>query len=369
MISRLAWWRSGYARLAALAATAGLVAYIVADLVPFADPVPAAITAVISVRVAFHQAAKETSFQVLGALFGATFALALVQLIGSGPIVIFLLVIASFTIARLMKIAAKSEMPFIAANISVTSIIVVGAHFDTEGAIERFAGVVIGSIAALIASYAASPTRDTVRLIEDSASLQRDLSHLLADVAEGLRTKPDAGVARAWREQATELRNRSLGLEATFEELRTHRSWSPRIDAEELQALEATVDANRVMSVRVLSITADLTDAMGAKGAGLPDAALSPLADLISLAADNMAADDPTTSIGVTAASEAVRVADQTAQIALIGGIVSHVNRITRVSAEAAESAHDDTDDAHALEDGPDAEHPDEPEQDRGTPA
>ena len=156
-------------------------------------------------------------------------------------------------------------------------------------------------------------------------------------MAEGLRTSPDAAIARAWREQATELRNRSLGLEATFEELRSHRGWSPRIDAEELEALRATVDANRVMSVRVLSIAADLTDAMGARGSGLPEAALTPLADLISMAAQNMASDDPTTSIGVTAASEAVRVSDQTAQIALIGGIVSHVNRITRVSAEASE--------------------------------
>lgn len=348
LTARIAWWRSGYARLAVLAATAALVAYLAASALPFADPVPAAITAAISVRIAFHQAAKETAFQVLGALFGATFALLLVQAVGSGAVVIFVLVLASFVIARLLRIAARSEMPFIAANIAVTSIIVVGAHFDTEGALERFGGVVIGAVAALVASLVASPTRDTVRLIADSAALQRDLAALLAEVAEGLRTSPDAAEARTWREQATELRNRSLGLEATFEELRSHRGWSPRIDADELEALSATVDANRVMSVRVLSIAADLTDAMGSRGTGLPEAALNPLADLISMAADNMASDDPTTSIGVTAASEAVRVSDQTAQIALIGGIVSHVNRIARVSAEAADAA-----DAAVDDDGP----------------
>ena len=55
------------------------------------------------------------------------------------------------------------------------------------------------------------------------------------------------------------------------------------------------------------------------------------------MAADNIAAEDPTTSIGATAAHEAVRQADATAQIALIGGIVSHVNRINRATAEGAE--------------------------------
>ena len=50
------------------------------------------------------------------------------------------------------------------------------------------------------------------------------------------------------------------------------------------------------------------------------------------MAADNMATDDPTESIGVTAAHQAVRGADMTAQIALIGGIVSHVNQINRAS-------------------------------------
>ena len=63
---------------------------------------------------------------------------------------------------------------------------------------------------------------------------------------------------------------------------------------------------------------------------------LSPLADLIALAAENMAAEDPATSVGATKAHEAVRNADQTSQIALIGGIVSHVNRINRATTEGS---------------------------------
>lgn len=346
------WWRSGYVRLAVLASLAALVAYVVAEHVPFADPIPAAITAVISVRVAFHQAAKETAFQVLGALLGAAIALALIHVVDNGAILIVLLVLASFAIARLVRVAARQEMPFVAANIAVTSIIVLGVNFSTEGALERFSGVFIGAVCALVASFAASPTRDTVLLIERSGVLQRDLSALLADVADGLRSRPTPDQTRQWRNDATELRNRSLGLEASFEELRSNRGWSPRIDAEELETLRITVEANRVMSVRVLSIAADITNSMQEGRTSLPDAALTPLADLIAMAADNMAADDPTTSIGVTAMSEAVRMAEETAQIALIGGIVQNVSRINQVSAQAAQEASGDQ--AEEPDDGQD---------------
>jgi len=87
------------------------------------------------------------------------------------------------------------------------------------------------------------------------------------------------------------------------------------------------------MSARVLNIANDLrTATRSSSTTQIPAAALSPLADLIEMAADNMATDDPTESIGVTAAHQAVRGADMTAQIALIGGIVSHVNQINRAS-------------------------------------
>ena len=334
------WWRSSYTRLAVLASLAAVVAFIVAEKVPFADPIPAAITAVISVRVAFHQAAKETAFQILGALLGAAVALALIHVVTSGAVLIVLLVLFAFGIARLIRVAARQEMPFVAANIAVTSIIVLGVNFSTEGALQRFSGVFIGAVCALIASFAASPTRDTVMLIQQSAALQSDLSTLLADVADGLRATFDRTNTRAWRDEAAELRNRSLGLESKFEELFSHQGWSPRIDAEELNTLRITVEANRAMSMRVLSIAADITHSMQDGTTSLPQAALNPLADLIAMAADNMAAEDPATSVGATAMSEAVRMADETAQIALIGGIVQNLSRINQASAQAAEDVH-----------------------------
>jgi uncharacterized membrane protein YccC len=334
--------RNPYARLALLTAIATVAAYMIAEFIPFADPIPAAITAAVATRATFHHAAKETVFQILGALIGAAIALAIVSVIGTGPVVIFLLVLLCFVLAKFLRLASADESPFVAAGMAVTVILVVGTHLTTELAIQRFAGVTVGALCALAASALATPTRDTRLLRLEIDALQDALSALLAEVARGLREPPDAEVAREWREQAVALRNRSIGLDARLEDLSKNARWSPRIDPEDIDSLKASLNANRVMSARVLSITSDLSaSASGRSRTQLPTAALSPLADLIAMAADNIAAEDPATSIGGTQAHEAVRVADQTAQIALIGGIVSNINRINEASTESADGDDD----------------------------
>lgn len=334
-------WRNSYVRLAVLTALAAVAAYVVAERLPFADPIPAAITAAVATRATFHHAAKETVFQTGGALIGAAIALAIVWLIGTGPLVIFLLVLLCFALARVFRLASPDESPFVAASMAVTVILVVGTHLTTELAFQRFAGVAVGALCALLASSLATPTKDTRLLRTDVDALQDELSALLAEVARGLRDEPSSQTARAWRDRAVELRNESIGLAARLEDLSTHARWSPRIDPDDLESLRLSLGANRVMSARVLSITSDLAAAAsGRSRAPLPQAALTPLANLIAMAADNIAAEDPTTSVGATQAHEAVRMADQTAQIALIGGIVSNINRINEASTEPT----DDTD-------------------------
>jgi len=330
---------SGYARLAVLTSMAALAAYLLAEAIPHTDPIPAAITAVVATRATFHHAAKETVFQVLGALLGAAIALAIVSLIGTGPIVIFLLVLLCFVLARVLHLATPAESPNVAAAIAVTVIIVVGAHFNSENAVERFLGVAVGAACALVASFLATPTKDTRLLRSDLNTLQDALAELLMKVSRGVRTSPDAAEAAQWREEAVELRDQSLGLEARLEDLRAHRRWSPRIDPEDLDDLKRRTDATSIMSSRVLTITSDLrAAARGGASAQLPQSALNPLADLIAKAAGNMAAEDPETSVGMTSAQEAVRLAEQTSDIALIGGIVSNINRINQVSVDASDS-------------------------------
>lgn len=343
-------WSSGYARLAVLTALAAVAAYAIAEVLPIADPIPAAITAAVATRATFHHAAKETVFQILGALLGAAIALAIVWVFGTGALIIFVLVLLCFALARLLRLASPEESPFVAASMSVTVILVVGTHLTTEGATERFMGVVVGALCALAASSLATRTKETRVLHQDIESMQDALADLLTRMAAGLRGEPDRPAALAWREEAVELRNRTIGLAARLSDLRSHARWSPRIDPDDLSHLKQALDATTIMSARVLSIASDLAAAGGRSSAPLPPAAMSPLADLMAMAADNIAADDPLTSLGRTQAHEAVRVAEQTAQIALIGGIVSNLNRINVASAEAheAEGASSD-DDEHSA--------------------
>ena len=335
-------WTSGYARLAVLTALAAVAAYALGEVLPYTDPIPAAITAAVTTRATFHHAAKETAFQTLGALLGAAIALVIVSFIGSSALVIFLLVLLCFGLARLLRLASPEESPFVAASMAVTVILVVGTHFTTELAIERFLGVVLGALCALAASALAAPTKDTRLLRQDIDGLRDDLSELLARMAKGLRSTPDTETARGWRDEAVDLRNRTIGLTARWEDLTSHARWSPRIDPDELRRIKVDLDATSVMSTRVLAIATDLGTTTGARTTTLPPAAVSPLADLMAMAADNMSAEAPATALGRTQAHEAVRGADQTAQIALIGGIVSSLNRINEVSGEAAGEEEDE---------------------------
>ena len=327
-----------YVRLAVLTSLAAFFAYLLSDAIPYAAPVPAAITAVIATRVTFHHATKEIFIQLLGALVGAAVALAIVSVIGSSAVVILLLVALSFVMARVMQYSIPHESPAVAASLAVTVILVVGSHLTTEIAIERFTGVMIGALFALFASFLASPTRDTQKLAAGLNAIQIQLAEVLARIARDLRGEPTTEDAAAWHDQAVELRNQVLGLSVQYEDLAKHSKWSPRINSVDLSSLKELLRANQVMSARVLNIANDLRSATRSNlNTQIPQAALSPLADLLELAATNLATDDPTQSIGVTAAHQAVRGADMTAQIALIGGIVSHVNQINKASTHEAD--------------------------------
>jgi len=332
-----------YTRIAVATSIAAFLSYVAAQATPHASAVPAAITAVVATQASFHQATKGAFIQVIGALLGAAVALGIVSVIGSSAITIVLLVGLCFVVARLLHVASPDESPLVASALAVTVILVIGTNLTTELAVERFIGIVIGAIFAILASYVASPTKAT-RTLEDTADdVQEKLSALLERIASELRSDPEPSTVREWFDQAVELRNQVLGLAAGLEDLKANRRWSFRVTKADIAAVQAEVDACQVMSTRVLSLTSDLRRASttSSGGAGLPPAALSPLADLIAATAANMATDDPTRTIGRTAAHQAVREAEMTAQIALIGGIVSHVEQINqaRVDEEAGSEA------------------------------
>jgi uncharacterized membrane protein YgaE (UPF0421/DUF939 family) len=330
-----------YTRIAIATSLAAFLSYVVAHSLPFASAaVPAAITAVVATQASFHQATKGAFIQVIGALLGAAVALGIVSVVGSSAVTIILLVGLCFVVARLLHVASPDESPLVASALAVTVILVIGTNLTTELAVERFAGVVIGAGFAIIASYLASPTKATRDLEDTADQIQDDLGQLLERIASELRAEPSAEQVRAWFDEAVELRNQVLGLAAGMEDLKKNRRWSFRVTKADLDAVQAEVDACQVMSTRALSLASDLRRASASpsgSGSAIPQAALSPLADLIAATAANMASDDPTRTIGRTAAHQAVREAERTAQIALIGGIVSHMDQINRARVDEVE--------------------------------
>jgi len=106
-------WNSSYSRLAVLTSLATVVAYTIGVLTPHVDAIPAAITAAVATRATFRHAAKETAFQILGALLGAAIALVIVSFLGTGPVVIFLLVLLCFVLARQLRLASPDDSPFV----------------------------------------------------------------------------------------------------------------------------------------------------------------------------------------------------------------------------------------------------------------
>jgi uncharacterized membrane protein YgaE (UPF0421/DUF939 family) len=333
-----------YTRIAVATSLAAFAAYSVAHTLPFAGAsVPAAITAVVATQASFHQATKGAFIQVVGALLGAAVALGIVSVIGSSAITIVLLVALCFVVARLLHVASPDESPLVAAALAVTVILVIGTNLTTELALERFVGIVIGALFAVLASFVASPTKATRDLEDTADDIQVRLGLLLERIAVELRESPDSATVRSWFDQAVELRNEVLGLAAGLEDLKKNRRWSFRVTRADIAAVQAEVDACQIMSTRALSLASDLRRASASPGSSpaLPPAALSPLADLIAATAANMATDDPTRTVGRTAAHQAVREAERTAQLALIGGIVSHMEQINQARVDE-ESARED---------------------------
>jgi uncharacterized membrane protein YgaE (UPF0421/DUF939 family) len=335
-----------YTRIAVATSVAAFLAYVVAQSLPFASAaVPAAITAVVATQASFHQATKGAFIQVVGALLGAAVALGIVSVIGSSALTILLLVALCFVVARLLHVASPDESPLVAAALAVTVILVIGTNLTTELAVERFAGIVIGALFAVLASFVASPTKATRDLEDTADAIQVQLGLLLEKIATELRANPDAATVRGWFDQAVDLRNQVLGLAAGLEDLKKNRRWSVRVTRADIAAVQAEVDACQIMSTRALSLASDLRRASAGSGSSpaLPPAALSPLADLIAATAANMATDDPTRTVGRTAAHQAVKEAERTAQLALIGGIVSHMEMINqaRVDEDAARNDED----------------------------
>lgn len=323
--------QSGYVRLAVLTAIAATVAYVIGTVVPMVDPVPAAITAVVATRPTFHHAAKESIFQVLGVLAGALLAFAAIAVIGMGPLTIALLVIASFVIVRVLRIAAAESAGFAAMSVAVTVILVVGTHLSPEGALERFLGVVVGAACALVASYFTTRGEPVGRVTDELDEVQSQLAELLADIAAGVREDLTPERSAAWYAMAVRLRDETLRLAVTVQDIREHRRWSPVLTEPAVQRVSRQLARTQVMATRVLAIAVEINQLMTSPEPSVAAEQLSPLASVFEAAAASIVDPSTPTPSPRTGVQRAIHGADDTDAIVVIGGLAAHAQRIARL--------------------------------------
>ena len=323
--------RSGYVRLAVLTAIAATVAFIIGTLLPMVDPVPAAITAVVATRPTFHHAAKESIFQVIGVLAGALLAFGAIAVIGMGPLTIALLVIASFVIVRVLRIAAAESAGFAAMSVAVTVILVVGTHLSPEGALERFLGVVVGAVCALIASYFTTRGEPVGRVTDELDEVQTQLADLLADIAAGVKDDLTPERSAAWYAMAVRLRDETLRLAVTVQDIRQHRRWSPVLTDSAVQRVGRQLARTQVMATRVLAIAVEINQLMTSPEPSVGAEQLSPLASVFEAAAASIADPSAPVSSPRTGVQRAIQGAEDTDAIVVIGGLAAHAQRIARL--------------------------------------
>lgn len=329
------WWRSGYLRLAVLTALAATAAYAIGAAVSFIDPVPAAITAVVSTRPTFHHAAKEALFQVTGVVTGALVAFAAIVTIGFGPLTIALLVLTSFGIVRLTRVADPTSAPYAAMAVSVTVILVIGAQLSPEGAFERFMGVVVGGGFALLASYFATRGEPVGRVSVELTAVQGLLADLLGQIAEGVQQPLTKDQTKQWFRRATVLRDETAKHALAVQDVREYRRWSPVIHETELRALERQLGVTQIMATRVLSIASDLNRLTAKSPKQLPAEQLSPLAKVFASAAATMANPDLSPTGSNTGVQTAIRSADDTEALMMLGGLAGQAQQLARLRKEA----------------------------------
>jgi len=237
-------------------------------------------------------------------------------------------------------------------SVAVTVILVVGTHLSPEGALERFLGVVVGALCALGASYFTTRGEPVGRVSDELDEVQSQLAELLADIAAGVRADLTAERSAAWYALAVRLRDETLRLAVSVQDIRDHRGWSPALTERAIEQVSRQLARTQVMATRVLSIAVEINQLMASAEPSVSAEQLSPLASVFEAAAATIADPAAPAASPRTGVQRAIQGAEDTDAIVVIGGLAAHAQRIARlrdtgqgarIPAEPAEGGDDST--------------------------
>lgn len=249
--------KSDYVRLAFLSATAAALAYFIAGIFPdYINAAVAGLTALISIRPTFHDSAAEGMRQVLGTFLGAGLGLLLTLYMGYSPLMIFLMILACFAVAKLLRLGSEG-----AAVIGLTVIIVVGPFFDVEMVESRFYGVLLGSVIALIFSLWVLPGKPHMRALHETDVYVKKASAILNEVSKYLMTNDgivDKKIAKAWVLKAEKNMEKIAVAKREAESALKASRWSPLVKKKEAEEVLEQIIISQVTVRTTYNIVRDL---------------------------------------------------------------------------------------------------------------
>lgn len=340
----LAFLRRDYVRLAVLSAAASAVAFAASSATPAIDATVAALTALISVRPTFHDTAAESLRQVFGTLLGAIVGLGLTTAFGSTSSTMFVLVLFTFIVARYLRLGVDGAMAM-----GVTVILVLGPLSNVGDVEQRFAGVFVGALVALVTSLWVRPGLPHNRALAEALTLTDSAAHLLTRVSAHLREHAgtvDPTVARSWLDEAEQIMTDLARVKTEAESAATTSRWSPLVNRQEAEAVLDQVRIAQVTARTVHGMCQDLCMAaqndhqlpedLAVNMAGVLDATADAIYDQADAARQQPAQTLPTDQGAVqeweATRSDAIvemKASDHTQAILIAGSILRDTEKIT----------------------------------------
>lgn len=239
-------YRNHIMRMAVLAATASGLAYLTGSLFSWIDATIAAVFALVAIRPTFHASMKESFEQIIGTVLGALFGIVLVALLGFNIFTLIVMIAVTFLLAWWMKLGDSG-----AVMMGITIILVTGP-MNNFGAIEaRLAGVILGSIFAIVASYFILPGKPDERVIDASMRISKQVAGILNEIATRMGQRENKIVLQeteTWLDNIESLISEAAKVKQEAEDAVAGSKWSPMLQRKEAeQALEHITDTENII--------------------------------------------------------------------------------------------------------------------------
>jgi uncharacterized membrane protein YgaE (UPF0421/DUF939 family) len=249
--------RRGWFRRTVVTILAASSAWAIGSMFNGADALVATILVLVTLRLSLHASMNEAIGQLLGVAVGVLVAFATSEAFGASLISVGLIVTASLLLSRGLRLGDEG-----AVNIAITSLIVLGPGLETDTAVDRLIGTLIGVSVAVIASYFMQGTSPLSRTTSQVSQLHKGSAALLAEMANGLRGGYDLKLATVWLGRSRQLVSMIPELRRQAHEAIRYARWSPFAQSDDAEAAHFRFIEAEHTAVQVRTIARTLFDSV-----------------------------------------------------------------------------------------------------------